>query len=372
VRVGVDARTLAAEQRSGVEQYVVGLVRALSRLDDAPEIIAYVDRTIPDPELDAATSSGLLRTHVVRARRGWLRAALPWRLWRDHVDLVHLPSTILPPILPCPAVATVHDLAWIRYPRTYSREDLAMQRLAVSGAARRARHIIANSENTARDLRENYPACSHRITAIPLGVSADFSPAGPRLSNDILPAGTRPADGYILYVGRLHPRKNLRLLLRAYRLVLDQVAAPPLLIVGPITAYGEELVAEARRLEMEQHVVFPGYLPETLLPALYRSATVFVYPSLYEGVGLPVLEAMASGVPVVTSNTSAMPEVAGEAALLVGPEDVQGLTSAIVRLLTDQDLRKSLSERGRARSREFTWERTARATVEVYRRAVGQ
>jgi glycosyltransferase involved in cell wall biosynthesis len=343
--VGLDARTLASEVHSGVEEYVINLVSALSRLTEAPEIIAYVDRPIPDPEIAQAASSGPLRTSIVRARRGWL-----------------------PPLLPCPAVVTVHDLAWVRYPETYEPKDLVMQRRAVAGAAARASHIIAVSDSTARDLRQHYPRSGDRVSVIPLGVSPQFSPDGLRLSSAAFPGAERLTRGYVLYAGGLQPRKNLLRLLVAYQKVLAETSAPPLVLAGAVSPHAHELRQAAQRLGIERHVVFPGYVAQDLLPALYRSATVFVYPSLYEGFGLPVLEAMACGVPVVTSNVSALPEVAGEAALLVDPESVERLSWAVSLLLADQALRQTLGQRGLARARQFTWEQTARQTVGVYQR----
>ena len=377
MRVGLDARALTSDVKSGVEYYVTNLVLALCRLDNAPEMVAYVDRSIEDPEVAAALSSGPVATRVIRSRRGWLRAALPWRLWRDKVDLVHLPSTIVPPILPCPAVVTVHDLAWMRHPETYGRDDLRMQGLAILSAFRAA-HIITVSENTARDLRGplrlpdrkqlTAPAgLAERITAIPLGVSPRFSPQGPPLTPSAFSGAERLAGGYVLYTGNLQPRKNLLRLLAAYAKLCSQERVPPLVLAGALSPHARELRAAAGKLGIERHVLFPGYIPDRQLPALYRSATVFVYPSLYEGFGLQVLEAMASGVPVVTSDISAMPEVAGDAAILVDPESVDRLAWAISLLLTDPELRATTIRRGLARSREFTWEETARRTAAVYR-----
>jgi glycosyltransferase involved in cell wall biosynthesis len=366
VRVGLDARTLAAERHSGVEQYIIHLVRGLAELPDAPEIVCYTDRPIPDPDLARVANSGSIRTTVLRARRGWLRAALPWRLWRDGVDLVHLPSTILPPLLPCPAVVTFYDLAWRRFPETYDPGDLRMQSVALKSALR-ATHVISDSHATGRDLQEAGLA-PEKITVIPLGVSTSFSADGSRLSADAFPEAARLADGYVLCIpGGLRARKNLRRLIDAYRRVRETAPAPPLVIVGGLTPHGEELIAHARTLDLDRDVIFPGYLPDELLPVLYRSATLFVYPSLYEGFGLPILEAMASGVPVVTSNTSAMAEVGGEAAVLVNPEDTEALASAIGGLLADEGARRDLVQRGLDRSRSFAWERTVRETADLYR-----
>ncbi len=369
MRIGLDARTLAAEERSGVEHYVVNLARALARLADSPEIIAYSDRPVSDPELAALLAGPPFSARVVRAPRGWLQVALPLHLRRDRVSLAHFPSTVLPRLLPCPAVVTVHDLAWKRFPETYDPADLKMQEEALR-SARRAAHVLAVSEATARDLREEGIA-GERITVTPLGVSPRFSPEGPRLTPDAFPGAERLADGYLLSTAGLRPRKNLGRLLEAYRQVRAQLPAPPLVLAGGMTEHGRELQARAERLGISEHVLFPGYVSDDVLAALYRGAAAFAYPSLYEGFGLPVLEAMASGVPVLTSNVSGTAEVAGEAALLVNPEDSEEIAGALARLLTDDSLRRDLRARGLARAREFTWERTARETVAVYRQVAG-
>ena len=367
MRVGLDGRALASPARSGVERYVVELARALAEVEDRPEIIAYLDRPIADEAL-ARALSGRIQTKVVRARHGWLRAALPWRLWRDGVDVVHLPSTILPPLLPCPAVVTVHDLAWRRYPETYAPDDLRMQHRAGHGSVRRAAHVIAVSEATASDLKELLGVPGEKITVTPLGVSPEFSPDGPRLPADAFPGADRLSAGYVLYAGGLTPRKNLVRLLEAYRQAAREAEAPPLVLPGADSSHARELQKRAGELGLEDRVVFPGYVAEAALPALYRGATVFVYPSLYEGFGMAVLEAMASGAPVVTSDRGGTAEVAGEAALLVDPESVEALADALSGLLRDEGLRKELSARGMARSSGYRWELTAERTAAVYRR----
>lgn len=367
MRVGLDGRALASPSRSGVERYVVELARALAETEDWPEIIAYLDRPITDETL-AGALAGRIETKVVRARYGWLRAALPWRLWRDGVDVVHLPSTILPPLLPCPAVVTVHDLAWRRHPETYAPDDLRMQHRAGYGSVRRAAHVIAVSETTARDLQEMLGVPGGKITVTPLGVSPEFSPEGPGLPADAFPGADRLSAGYVLYAGGLTPRKNLMRLLEAYRQVARETEAPPLVLPGADSPHARELWDRAAELGLQEQVVFAGYVGEALLPALYRGATVFVYPSLYEGFGMAVLEAMASGAPVITSDRGGTAEVAGEAAVLVDPESVEGIADALSRLLREEGLRKALSARGLARSRGYRWELTARETAAVYRR----
>lgn len=349
---------------------MVELARALAKLEERPEILAYLDRPIGDGELERALSGGV-KTKVVRARRGWLRVALPWRLWRDGVDLVHLPSTILPPLLPCPAVVTVHDLAWARHSETYETKDLRMQREVVPRSVRRAAHVIAVSESTASDLAEVVGVPREKISAIPLGVSSIFRPDGPPLSGDTFPGAERLAEGYVLHTGGLHLRKNIARLLEAYKRVKEVAEAPPLVIAGEAgSAAGRELAERASALGVGDDVIFAGYVEESVLAALYRGATIAAYPSLYEGFGLPVVEAMASGVPVITSNRGATAEVAGEAALLVDPESVEGIAAAISRLLGDEALRQDLTALGLSRSKAFRWEVTAERTAGVYRRVL--
>lgn len=368
MRVGLDARALASTTRSGVEAYVANLVRALAALEGAPEIVAYTDRPIADPELAHAASSGSVRTEVVGARWGWLRLALPRRLRRDRVHLAHFPSTILPPFLPCPAVVTVHDLAWRRFPESYDPADLKMQAVALA-SARRAARVLAVSYTTARDL-EQAGVSRDRVSVVPLGVSARFTPGGPGLAPDAFPGAERLQQGYLLSVCRLHARKNLRRLLDAYRTVRETTAAPPLVLAGDLTDYGQGLLHRAEELGLAEHVLFPGQVPEDVLPSLYRGATLFLYVSLYEGFGLPVLEAMASGTPVVTANLGGTAEVAGEAAMLVNPEQVSEIADAMRLLLAGEEARAGLRDRGLARARHFTWEQTARETVGVYQRVV--
>lgn len=369
MRVGLDGRALASTTRSGVEIYVVNLARALAQVEQKPKTKVYLDRQIPDPELASTLRAGGMDTAVLRAPRGWLQLALPWRLWRDRVDVVHLPSTIIPVLLPCPAVVTVHDLAARHYPEMYSPRDLQMQVRALLLATSRAAHIIAVSESTARDLTALAGVSPDRISVIPLGVSSAFSPEGPGLPADAFPGASRLLHGCILHTGGLHPRKNVDRLLEAYASLRAEMPLPPLAIAGdPEAQWGRPLACRAQSLGIEGDVVFTGVLSEDSLAQAYRTAKLVVYPSLYEGFGLPILEAMASGVPVVAANRSSMPEVAGDAAILVDPESAEQIAEGLRKGLTDERLREELVARGLTRSRHYSWALTARDTVAVYER----
>jgi glycosyltransferase involved in cell wall biosynthesis len=369
VRVGIDGRALASSTQSGVENYVRKLARALAKLDEKPEIIAYTDRALPDRGVEGLLQQGGIETKVIRAPRGWLQVALPWRLWRDRVDLTHLPSTIVPFLVPCPAVVTVHDLAFRHYPQTYSRKDLRMQSRALGSSALRAAHFIAVSENTARDLISLVRIPPERVSVIPLGVSPIFTPDGPPPAADAFPQAAQMSSGYLLHAGGLHPRKNIERLLDAYVGLRADMSLPRLVIVGDVeTGWGRRAVQKAQSLGLGDHVIFTGPLPEEVLAALYRGARLVVYPSLYEGFGLPILEGMASGVPVLTSDRSSMPEVAGDAAILVDPESTKEIAEGLKAGLTDERLRENLTAAGLTRSRYYTWELTAKETLGVYER----
>jgi glycosyltransferase involved in cell wall biosynthesis len=181
----------------------------------------------------------------------------------------------------------------------------------------------------------------------------------------------RLPEGYVLFVGSVERRKNLRGLLQAYARLLETDVACPLVIVGTRRRGAGEIGRTLQELHLEESVIFTGYVPDADLPAIYTGADLFVFPSLYEGFGLPPLEAMACGTPVVCSNAASLPEVVGDAAIMVDPYDVEGLAEAMLRVLTDADLREHLRRKGLERARQFTWERTARETVAVYREVLG-
>jgi glycosyltransferase involved in cell wall biosynthesis len=235
---------------------------------------------------------------------------------------------------------------------------------------RRVDAIITDSECSQRDIAHYLQVPKEKITVTMLAAARHFrvlsqAESAPALAR----AGVAPP--YILYVGSLEPRKNLLRLLEAYRLVREWSPRWGLVIVGARNAWKSTPVAAAvERYGLQDNVTFTGYVPDEDLPALYNGAGLFCFPSLYEGFGLPVLEAMACGAPVVTSNTSSLPEVAGEAALLVDPYDVEAIAAAMQRVLSEPELAEDLRRRGLARAAEFTWERTARETIAVYERVL--
>jgi glycosyltransferase involved in cell wall biosynthesis len=279
----------------------------------------------------------------------------------EGFDVVHAtnPAGVPPVRRGSRLVVTIHDLAFERYPERFPLRWRLLYGAGVRAAGRRADAILTPSQATADDLRELIQIDAAKVHVTPLA-------AAPPVDTDARQDGAEPEDPpSVLFVGTMEPRKNVVTLVRAYRQVAPDVPHE-LMLVGPRGWQAEEIDEELARPGAGE-VVLTGRLDEGALDAAYRRASVFVYPSAYEGFGLPVLEAMARGVPVITTSTPALEEVAGEAALLVEPGDVAGLADAIARVLGDPGLAARMAERGRDRAAAYSWAATARATLDVYR-----
>lgn len=377
MRVGIDATALPS-QLGGAGNYVTNLVRALPRIDQASEYVVFTQ-----PNHSAHFDSS--RVHVIQVSLGsrllrivWEQTVLPALVQKYRLDLLHSPHYTMPLLKPCPTVVTFHDMTFFLYPEMHQAYKRVFFRKVIHWSARRADAIIADSISSRQDILRLLNLDGARVTAVPLGVSDAF-----RTSLDV--RETRKArqkyhlpSPFILSVGVLEPRKNLTGLLRAFKTLVDRGVEHSLVIVGKRGWGYAEIFKSVKTFGLLERVIFPGYVPEIDLPSLYSAADLFVYPSFYEGFGLPVLEAMGCGVPVVTSNLSSMPEIAGDpsassgqtAAVLIDPHDDQALADAMQRVLTDRALHDRLAREGHARSRSFSWERTARETLAVYQRVV--
>jgi glycosyltransferase involved in cell wall biosynthesis len=297
--------------------------------------------------------------------RIWRRLNLPipveW--WTGRIDVFHGTDFFAPPTRRgVRRIITIHDLAFERYPDETMPGMLTTLKRDVPRSVQQADAIISVSEATRRDVIDIYDAPPDHVITIPHGVSERFFRRG-ALSTDIRQKLNIPNDPIILTVGTLQPRKNHLRLVQAFA----HVRGNAVLVIAGAKGWGyQAVIDEVARLRIRNPVRFVGQVSDADLPDLYRSADLFVYPALYEGFGLPPLEAMASGVPVIASNTSSLPEVVGDAGLLVDPLDVDQIAGAIQHVLDDPSLRDTLAEKGVARAREFTWERTARLTMAVY------
>jgi glycosyltransferase involved in cell wall biosynthesis len=269
-------------------------------------------------------------------------------------------------------VATVFDLSPLHWPEYHLSRNVELFKHKMAHLSKHADRIIAISQATADDLAAHYPAAAAQVDIVHCGVDAAFRPVTDRAAlADVRRKYGIPAPDYLLFVGTLEPRKNLVRLVEAYAAVYatEGAATPPLVLAGSRGWHDQPIFGAVEQWQMQDHIHFTGPVAEEDLPALYSGADCFIYPSLFEGFGLPVLEAMACGAPVITSNTSSLPEVAGDAALLVPPQDVDALAGALGRLLNDAALRTELRQRGLAQAARFSWEMAARETWGVYGRA---
>ena len=280
-------------------------------------------------------------------------------------ELLHV-SYIAPPVPLCPTVVTIHDLSYLAHPEWLSARVRLQLRLLIPPSLRRAARVVAISEFTKRDLIARYGTPADKITVVPEAPAAEFTPL-PDAASQPLPAGVR--EPFILAVGNLEPRKNLATLIEAFGDLVRRGFGGLLVVAGKDKYQGEQAAGTVARMGLQSRVIFTGYVDDPTLRLLYNRAALFVYPSLYEGFGLPPLEAMACGCPVVASQATAIPETVGDAAILVDATSVAALAEAMGRVVNDPALARRLSLEGRARAAQFSWERTAELTRRVYENA---
>jgi glycosyltransferase involved in cell wall biosynthesis len=366
MQIGIDAR-LWGEPRSGIGRYTRSLVETLVKLAPEERWVLYLDR--PARDLPAAAEARCLPWP---RRLAWILWAAPRELARRPVDLFHGVTGFELPRAAARLVTTVHDLIPFRLPALVPRRHRWAVRALLGGALRRAARVIAVSEATRRELATRYRVPDHKLHVVPEAAAPHFAPAS-RAEVARVREGYDLADPYVLFVGLLEPKKNLPALLDAVaRCRAAGSWGRTRLAVAGAPGWGTEgLAAEVGRLGLDGYVRLLGPVPDGDLPALYGGAQAFVFPSLWEGFGLPVLEAMASGAAVIASRRGALPEVAGDAALLVEPEPAP-LAEALGRVLGDAALRTRLREAGLDRARAYSWERTATQTLAVYHAAVAR
>ena len=367
MRIAIDAHSVGTGL-AGNETYATNLIEALAELDRENDYALYVTKREALERFEGRWPHVAVRRTLPHSPLVRVPVTLSAELRRRPVDLLHVQYTA-PPFAPCPVVATVHDLSFEHLPETFKRRSWMQLRLTVRHTARAAAHVIAPSEHTRRDLLDTYGLSPDRVSVVPLAASPQFKPASPS-DVEAVRRRYRIEGEYVLAVGSIQPRKNLPLLFRSYadlRRARPKAKLPKLVVVGKRAWLSGGTLGAIEGNGVADATILTGYVPEAELPALYTGALCFVYPSYFEGFGLPPLEAMQCGAPVITGNLTSLPEVVGDAGLTFDPFDAGELTRAMSRLLDDPGLRAELRERGLQRARKFSWQETARRTLEIYR-----
>jgi glycosyltransferase involved in cell wall biosynthesis len=364
VRIGIDTRKL---HDHGIGTYIRNLLRQLARLDKQTEFVLLCRG---DDRADLSSLGPNFRPVAEEAGNYSVaeQIRIPLALWRERVDLFHAPHYVLPALVRCRSIVTIHDCIHLMFPQYLpSRLALVYARRVIVMAAKRATRVLTVSESSKRDILRFVDIPADKIDVIYNAPDERFA-VEPR-AEDIERVRERYQlhDEFVLYAGNVKPHKNLARVIEAFNVVrkrgLDRLK---LVLIGDEISKYAELRRAVHRHQLHQYVRFLGYLPEDTLAVLYRLAGVFVFPSLYEGFGLPPLEAMASGTPVVTSNVSSMPEVAGDAAVLVDPYDPTAIANGLYRVLTDKTLQATLRQKGIARAHAFSWEDSVRRVRRIY------
>jgi len=372
MRIGIDATALPP-QPVGAGNYIIQLIRSLANVESEFEFVVFAQpdgrQQINTPE---SRSIHWVKTPSLNpgVRLFWEQTLFPRLIRQSRIDLLHSLHYTRPYLLPCPSVVTFHDMTFFLYPHLHTRVKRIFFPLAIRLSARTAQALIADSESTRQDALRILQIPPEKIVAVQLGVDPNFRVIEDSLALEQVRREYKLPDRFILYVGLVEPRKNVPLLIRAYKNLVDQGIANPLVIVGRFGWMYSEVFDQIERLGLREKVHFTGYVPAYHLPCLYNLACLFVYPTRYEGFGFPALEAMACGVPLITTAASSLPEIVGNAGILVLPDDEDALTQAMGSVLRNPDLQAELARKGPIQPAGFTWERTALQTLQVYRQVL--
>lgn len=366
VRIGIETSVLRMN-RAGSGLYTRNLVAHLQSLCSDQRLFLYAFGT-------DGTSTYRKRLETVIRDTLWMHLVLPLKIRRDRIDVFHATTLSAPLTIPCRTVLTVLDLIVVSHPEWFDhRWFYFYTRAMLPILARRAHSVVTISQCSKRDLMDHYGLPAEKITVVPPGVDHRvFHPNYDREAIGRMRDRLGIHGKYILSVGTLEPRKNLPRLVESFAMLRAYAEDYRLVIVGDRGWQYEQIFRKVQTLGLEDRVRFLGYVPDSELPLLYRGAELLVYPSLYEGFGVPIVEAMASGCPVVCSNRSSMPDVVGEAGILVDPEDAKAMAEAMGRVLADPSLADALRTRGLDRAQSFRWEDSAKTLLDVYENVLGR
>ena len=358
---------------AGISWYIYNLLRSLPAADPELRYTAFLRESRFSSRQEMQIRRSGWSTAVPAGRIVWEQLVAPFALRRDRIDLFHAMAFVAPLLSPCPTVVTVLDLSFLLYPSAFKSLKRTYLRWMTALSVRRARQVIAISESTRRDVIARLHVPAERVQTVYCGVDPRFRPF-PAAEVEAFRQREGLPERFVLFLGTIEPRKNVSGLIDAFAGLVASAPAEMsgmhLVVAGAKGWFFEKVFAQVELLGLRDRIHFAGYVPEDEKALWYSASTCFCYPSLYEGFGLPPLEAMACGVPVVTSDVSSLPEVVGDAGLTVPPDDVAALSAALRQLIVDPSLRAELAHRGQERAGRFTWTETAQQTVDVYRLAL--
>jgi glycosyltransferase involved in cell wall biosynthesis len=375
LRAGINAQLLylsSSYRAAGINRYIHQLLAHLRPLaTNEDELIAFTGRWKLPPELEPALNFQIRQTSLPTwkplVRIAWEQFLQPPAVARERLDLLHSLSYVQPVVCPAKSVVTMLDLTFMRMPESFNRWNRVYLTTMSTLSARRCDRILTISESTRQDVIHFLRVAPEKVEVIYCGVDEPFRPIeDPRVIANFRAERGVP-ERFILYLGTLEPRKNVERLIEAYARLKRAGEIPHKLVLGGARGWlYDRIFARVHELGLEQDVLFTSYIPYQELPLWYNAADIFIYPSLYEGFGLPPLEAMACGTPVVTSSVSSLPEVAGTAAVMVDPLDVNAMAAAIARVLGESSLRERLKTEGPRQAARFSWAETAARTLDSY------
>lgn len=366
MKIGIDSHA-AEKPGEGNCTYIRNFLTALAAIDKDNEYILYAinDNHNFYQKFHAKNNFSIrklpLKNPIIR-----IPFSLAKKTFTDSLDILHV-QFIAPPIFKGKLISTIHDLCFLHFPQTFSKFEAFRSKIMIKNTARHSDKIITGSSNSKNDIINHYNIQADKIEVIPYGISPRFSPEKDAKITQKALNKYQIKRPYVLSVGRLNPRKNLITLIKAFSSVKNSSTIPHQLVIAGKKDYRtHDITNFIRKNRLSKHIIFPGFIPDKDLPYIYSQADLFVYISLYEGVGLPVLEAMKSGVPVLTSNNSSLSEIIGDAGITVPPLDSKQIARALINLLNNPELRSKCRQKGLERANKLNWEETASHTLAVY------